>query len=69
MLETREYGEAERYIKNALNSLVFRDANKAIYLDNLLFGYIDALVKNKSGGLPDSEKKIVEALIAHIKGF
>lgn len=67
-LETKDYGEALTYIQQATESVVFRNVEKAIYLDNLLLGYIDSLSKNKPSILSDSEKNIVKSLITHIKG-
>ena len=51
------------------NSKIFGDIKKTVYLDNLFLVYVDSLAQNKPNRLSDQENKIVEALIAHIRGF
>lgn len=68
-LEEKNYGAALNYIQRAAESAAFGDIEKAIFLDNLLFDYIKSLAENSPNKLSDSEKKTVDALATHIKGF
>ena len=68
-LETKNYSDAKNYINKMTNSKIFGDIKKTVYLDNLFSVYVDSLAQNKPNHLSDQENKIVEAFIAHIRGF
>jgi len=68
-LETKNYSDAKNYINETINSKAFGDIKKTVYLDDLFSVYVDSLAQNKPNHLSDQENKIVEAFIAHIRGF
>lgn len=67
-LETKNYNEAMNYMKNAKNSAIFGDKEKAEQLDSLLDKYI-IFLRQRGDGLSGAELKIIAELIRHIRGF